>query len=256
LLNEELLMTFDIDDEHLLDDMQMVESLSQRCSKTGLEKQSFCQEPSRRTSTCQNCLDPEQMNVSSDSEDLKRSARITELREVHFILCDASQLTNSIFQVQILVGFIEIFVEVTLCLYASLTYVTGLFTCKLYSPTKWSVLGMFLMWTTIHLSKLIAVTTSCHGASEQANRAAVLVQKLLVVQSLCPETTYELRLFSQQLLQRKARFSACGFFPIDFTLLYSMAGSVTTYLIILLQYTGEDMSSLREVCNKTFNKPV
>jgi hypothetical protein len=263
VLNEDLLMVFDIENEPILDDMQLVEYISQEASKTELEEKTFCQEPLHQTSTFEGLkyLDSKhrhsvQINALSDSEDWKKSVKITTLREVHFILCDASELTNSIFQVQILVGFIEIFVEITLCLYASLTYVTGLFTCQLYSPSKWNMLGAFLVWATLNLFKLIAVTASCHGASEQANHTAVLVHKLLVGLSLYPETTAELQLFSQQLLHRKVRFSACGFFPIDFTLLYSMAGSVTTYLIILLQYTGEDMGSLIELCNKTFNKTV
>jgi hypothetical protein len=256
VLNEDLLMVFDIEDEPILDDMQLVEFLSQKLSRTKSEEQTFCQDSLCQTSTFEGQSNPEQLNVSSDSEDWKRSVKITELRTVHSVLCDATELTNSIFQVQILVGFVEIFVEITLCLYASLTYVTGLFTCQLYSPYKWNMLGVFLMWATMHLSKVIAVTASCHGASQQANRSAVLVQKLLVVQCLCPETTAELQLFSQQLLHRKARFTACGFFPIDFTLLYSMAGSVTTYLIILLQHTGENMGSLIELCHKNFNKTV
>jgi hypothetical protein len=256
-------MVFDIEDELVLDDMQLLESMSQTASKTGLEEQTSCQESLHQTSTFEglNHLDSkhsnsEQINELSDSEDGKRSEKITILREVHFILCDACELTNSIFQVQILVGSIEIFLEITVCLYGSLTYVTGLFTCELYSPSKWNMLAVFIMWTTMNLSKLIAVTASCHAASEQANHAAVLVQKLLVVQTLYPKTTAELQLLSQQLLHRKVRFTACGFFPIDFTLLYSMAGSVTTYLIILLQYNGEDMGSLTELCNKTLNKTV
>ena len=33
---------------------------------------------------------------------------------------------------------------------------------------------------------------------------------------------FQLRLFSLQLLHRKVKFTACGFFPLDFTLLYSV----------------------------------
>ncbi|KAJ9600499.1 hypothetical protein L9F63_009269 [Diploptera punctata] len=42
--------------------------------------------------------------------------------------------------------------------------------------------------------------------------------------------------FSLQLLHRKVQFTACGFFPLDFTLLYSIVGAVTTYLVILIQF--------------------
>lgn len=263
VLNEDLLMVFDIEDEPILDDMQLVESLSLKFSNTKLEGQTLCQGSLHQSSTFEghNCLhskqsNSERINISPSSEDWRRSVKIRKLREAHSTLCDAAELTNSIFQVQILVGFVEIFVEITLCLYATLTYVTGLLTCQLYTPSKWNMLGVFLMWAAMHLCKLIVVTASCHGVSQQSNRSAVLIQKLLVVQWLCAETTTELNLFSQQLLHRNARFTACGFFPIDFTLLYSMAGSVTTYLIILLQYTGEDLGSLIELCHKTFNETL
>ncbi|XP_069677283.1 putative gustatory receptor 28b [Periplaneta americana] len=69
----------------------------------------------------------------------------------------------------------------------------------------------------------------------QANRTAVLVHKLLS-KTKDPEVREELQLFSLQLLHRKVQFTACGFFPLDFTLLYSIVGAVTTYLVILIQF--------------------
>lgn len=251
-LNEDLLAVSGIESEHVLHDMQLLKATSQKMSENGLEGETVCQQSLHGLNTTHN--HSEQTSELSDTEDLKRSEKVTTLRIVHSILCDASELTNSIFQFQILVGFIEIFVEITLCLYACLTYVTGLLTCQLYNPSRWNLLGLFLMWASMNFYTLIAITTSCHGTTEEANRTAVLVHKLLVAQSAYPETTAELRLFSLQLLHRKLHFSACGFFPIDFTLLYSMAGSVTTNLVILLQYSGEDVGSLIELCNKPFNK--
>ncbi|KAJ9583546.1 hypothetical protein L9F63_022109, partial [Diploptera punctata] len=47
---------------------------------------------------------------------------------------------------------------------------------------------------------------------------------------------FQLELFSLQLLHQKIQFTACGFFPLDFTLLYSIVGAVTTYLVILVQF--------------------
>ncbi|XP_021930650.1 putative gustatory receptor 28a isoform X3 [Zootermopsis nevadensis] len=47
---------------------------------------------------------------------------------------------------------------------------------------------------------------------------------------------HSLEVFSLQLLHRKVHFTACGIFPLDFTLLYSIFGAVTTYLVILIQF--------------------
>nr|CAD7267280.1 unnamed protein product [Timema shepardi] len=45
-----------------------------------------------------------------------------------------------------------------------------------------------------------------------------------------------LRQFSLQLLHSKLHFTACGLFPLDYTLIYSIVGASTTYLIILVQF--------------------
>ncbi|KAL2746798.1 gustatory receptor for sugar taste 43a-like [Vespula maculifrons] len=45
----------------------------------------------------------------------------------------------------------------------------------------------------------------------------------------------EIRNFTIQLLQNRLTFTACGFFDLDHSLIYSSIGLITTYLIILLQ---------------------
>ncbi|KAJ9588174.1 hypothetical protein L9F63_018438, partial [Diploptera punctata] len=91
---------------------------------------------------------------------------------------------------------------------------------------------MFVIWAGVRMLKLICLTTSSQMASGEANRTRVLVQKLL----LSSDTECNnLRYFSNQLLHYKLRFTACGFFTLDSTLLQSVAAAVTTYLVILLQ---------------------
>nr|CAD7570327.1 unnamed protein product [Timema californicum] len=51
-----------------------------------------------------------------------------------------------------------------------------------------------------------------------------------------PVVKHEIELFMMQLLHRKVTFTAFDFIPIDFTLLYSFFGAVTTYLVILIQF--------------------
>nr|CAD7580834.1 unnamed protein product [Timema californicum] len=44
-------------------------------------------------------------------------------------------------------------------------------------------------------------------------------------------------MFSMQLLHRKVRFTACGFFPLDYTLLYSVrhvGWSVCMFVLLML----------------------
>jgi hypothetical protein len=48
----------------------------------------------------------------------------------------------------------------------------------------------------------------------------------------------QLEMFSQQLLHTREQidFTASGLFPLDMTLLHSVVGAVTTYIIILMQF--------------------
>ena len=255
ILNEDLMTVFDVENENILDDRQLLGAKSKIVSRPVLEGQTACEESPHQSSTFEhlNHMNTEYIKELPDTEDRERSVKITVLRRAHSVLCDASELVTSMFHVQSLVGFIEMFIEITLSLYATLTYVTGLLTCQLYSPSKWNVFGVFLIWATMNFAKLVAVTASCHSACQHANRTAVVVHKLLVAQSVHPETTEELQLFSQQLLHRKCHFSVCGFFSIDLTLLYSMAGSITTCIVILLQYTGQEMGRVIESCNTSNN---
>ncbi|XP_059621190.1 putative gustatory receptor 28b [Phlebotomus argentipes] len=45
--------------------------------------------------------------------------------------------------------------------------------------------------------------------------------------------------FSLQILQEKRPISVCGMFNVDNTLLYSMISSMTSYLILLIQFQME-----------------
>ncbi|XP_021920102.1 putative gustatory receptor 28a isoform X3 [Zootermopsis nevadensis] len=96
---------------------------------------------------------------------------------------------------------------------------------------EWVMTGM-LGW---YVLKLGGIVWACASTAREANRTAVLVHKLLS-KTRDPGVKEELQLFSLQLLHRKVQFTACGFFPLDFTLLYSIIGAVTTYLVILIQF--------------------
>ncbi|EFN69927.1 Putative gustatory receptor 28b [Camponotus floridanus] len=72
-----------------------------------------------------------------------------------------------------------------------------------------------------------------------AKKTAVLVSQLLSVDH-DREGIKQLEIFSLQLLHRPLEFSACGLFTLDRTLVTSIAGAVTTYLVILIQFQKDD----------------
>jgi gustatory receptor len=91
-----------------------------------------------------------------------------------------------------------------------------------------------MCWALTQFFLLFCVTGSCNAASGEANRSAVLLQKLLLTE-LHPDTAEEVQLFLQQVSNRKVRFRAWDFFTINYTALGSIVGAITTLLVILVQ---------------------
>jgi hypothetical protein len=77
-------------------------------------------------------------------------------------------------------------------------------------------------WLLLTSFKLISITVPCQSATTEAENTAVLMQKLLLVRHFDQDTVTELRLFSQQLLQRKLKFTAFGFLSFDYCLLFAI----------------------------------
>nr|XP_014287606.1 putative gustatory receptor 28a isoform X2 [Halyomorpha halys] len=44
-------------------------------------------------------------------------------------------------------------------------------------------------------------------------------------------------------MKREVVFTACGFFPLDYTLVHSMIAAATTYLVILIQFGDQSNSN-------------
>jgi hypothetical protein len=159
---------------------------------------------------------------------------IRNLREIYDDLCDISVHINSMYGLQILleigVSTAELISAVYLTLYAILasqneTAITVSKTAKLT-----------LAWLLLIFFKLISITAPCHSATNEMENISVLVQKLLLRRNFHQDTIAELQLFSQQLFQRKVKFTAFRFLHLDYSLLLTIIGGATTYLVIVAQY--------------------
>ncbi|XP_055642079.1 putative gustatory receptor 28b [Toxorhynchites rutilus septentrionalis] len=69
----------------------------------------------------------------------------------------------------------------------------------------------------------------------ECKRTATVIHKVICYGSHDKQTLKELRIFSQQLWHHTPKIS-CGLFAFEWELFYTMAGSLTTYLIILMQF--------------------
>jgi gustatory receptor len=125
-------------------------------------------------------------------------------------------------------------VEIILSSYVLLATLLG------FQNVETNAIGQFISlmtaWLIHYAFKLISITAPCQSATTEAENTAVLVQKLLLARHFDQDSVTELQLFSQQLLQRKMKFTAFGFLSIDYSLLFTIIGGVTTFLVVAMHF--------------------
>ncbi|XP_067005900.1 gustatory receptor for sugar taste 43a-like [Anabrus simplex] len=108
-----------------------------------------------------------------------------------------------------------------------------------YGNTDPSFLFLQLAWIVAHVLKLFLIIQPCSATCNEARRTGTLVAQLL---NNCHDSSIkkQLETFALQLIHQRVEFSACGFYTLNFPLIASIAGSVTTYLVILIQFQASD----------------
>ena len=172
-------------------------------------------------------------NISNQNSWLQtEKLRFRALRIIWDVLCDISSSVNSMYGLQILLCIVSAFIEITTNLsYSIISLKENVFAkeelyLKVVTP---------IMWALVQFLLLFWMASSCSAASGEANRSVTLLQKLLLLPELHPATAAEIQLFLQQVRDRKPNFTAWDFFTINYRLLGSTVGAITTYLVILVQ---------------------
>ncbi|XP_019877871.2 putative gustatory receptor 28b [Aethina tumida] len=164
----------------------------------------------------------------------------------HYRICNGARLLNWAFGLQILAS-----VSVTLAdilfqsyylyhiLFQKVPYVTALMILR---PVTW------LIDESIQTYLLVI---ACANLCDSANSTPVLLHHF---RNLINDIELEnhIQMYSLQMLHQKIKFTALGFFAIDYTLIYSIIGVVTTYLVIFIQFdqssTGE-LEATNDTCS-------
>ncbi|XP_016976781.1 putative gustatory receptor 2a [Drosophila rhopaloa] len=110
------------------------------------------------------------------------------------------------------------------------------------------------VWSAPHLSNVLVLSLLCDRTAQCATRLALCLHQVSVDLgnechnalvgifsapehlSIASPRSPQITQFSLQLLHQRLHFSAAGFFNVDCTLLYTIVGATTTYLIILIQF--------------------
>jgi hypothetical protein len=186
------------------------------------------------------CYNTKQYSTSNFTQNYwlhKGVLRFRALRVIHDVLCDISISANSMYGLQIFLCMMSAFIETA----ANISY--GAMSTKLGELTTEEFLcnvACPMLWALVQFLQLFWIAGSCNAASGEADRTGNLLQKLLLLPELHPSTLTEIQLFLQQVTNRKLRFTAWGLFTINYTILGSIVGAITTLLLILVQLQKDD----------------
>ncbi|KDR17365.1 hypothetical protein L798_08332 [Zootermopsis nevadensis] len=157
---------------------------------------------------------------------------------IHYALCDMADCVNSMYGLQILVDFTVSFITLTTCIYFCIRFIIQIHLQSEISESEGitRAIGISVVWLTLVIIRLVAITASCSATTAEANYTAQVLQRILLEPGLHPHAMRNAQLFLQQVTNRPLHFTAWGFFIINYNLLGSIIATVATYLVILLQF--------------------
>ncbi|XP_066599276.1 putative gustatory receptor 28a [Prorops nasuta] len=150
----------------------------------------------------------------------------------HHLEISASLVTlNDTFTLQLLITVTMTFIEVTFSLYFFLLHRRNEKGINLELQIWYSYFSTSILYYSI---KFLLIIFVCEMSRAKALKLREIVYELILSTNDTSVRT-ELQLFSQQLMQLEDTFTAKGF-NIDTSLLTMIIGSISTYLLILIQF--------------------
>lgn len=171
---------------------------------------------------------------------------LDNLREICYKLFIMSQSINRAFGLSTLINITNDFITITLNNYfIFVAFQQFTYKSKIKAVESFS-------WSVPHYINIILLSTCCHFTVLSNNKIGMLLHRIKFKFSNAEQSTFVSH-FSIQLLQQKINFHAFGFFSIDFSLLYAISATVTTYLVILIQFYLSERSKGSETDFNTVN---
>ncbi|XP_026476011.1 gustatory receptor for bitter taste 66a-like [Ctenocephalides felis] len=157
---------------------------------------------------------------------------VDRLVDLHERLCEMSVHIDKIYSLEILLSIGHAFVMVTSQLYFG--YLSFAWKDRTYAlPTEDLVTP--ILWAAYMLIDIVSISSACSKAKLAAKRSSVIMHK--IANHIDTEQVYtKINHISIKMKNHIVSFTAGGFFAVDMTVLYTMAGAVTGYLIILIQF--------------------
>ncbi|XP_034238825.1 uncharacterized protein LOC117643822 [Thrips palmi] len=156
---------------------------------------------------------------------------VRRLAKAHAMLCEAMEAVSTRYGPPLAVDMVGVLLNLVITSYFSLEDLLP------FSPPgdDGTLTFMEMVFAMLHLGRIVMLVEPGSSANREAERSAVLVGYLC---STVPHGSlmYEqLKAMSTQLHHQRPAFTHCGVIELDRSLIVSIVGSVTTYLLVLLQ---------------------
>ncbi|KAL1397620.1 hypothetical protein pipiens_009623 [Culex pipiens pipiens] len=160
--------------------------------------------------------------------------QIVILRERVYIL---AQRLNKAYSYQMLIIFTLISILILNQFYFLSTSVNRYARYSVDVSSRLSVAVLFMCILNFH--EAYKVADVCEQAIEESRATADILHKFNAL-NINPELKKNIELFLIQLLHHPLKFTACGMFSLDYTVIFSIITSTASYLIILMQFDLAD----------------
>ncbi|KAI4489538.1 hypothetical protein M0802_011073 [Mischocyttarus mexicanus] len=181
----------------------------------------------------------------------KNIIKLKQIREIHLELIKCAKNINNAYGLHILMSISTGFILIVAVCYNAYNFVKA----SNYTQHPFQMYA-FSYWIFHNGFKIFVISYVCSSAATEFHKDSLY--EIIILPSffflhatntgdiLCelyePSTSKEFRKeihnFTLQLIQNQLSFTACGFFDLDNKLIYCIIGSVTTYLVILIQIGG------------------
>ncbi|XP_059612729.1 putative gustatory receptor 59f [Phlebotomus argentipes] len=156
---------------------------------------------------------------------------IESLRKVHRDLARTAEMAIRNFSILILTTLTACFLILSIQLFALYQMFEN------YARTNFFLLTYTVLWIFLHGGKIVMIVYfSCSFTREKHRTGQVLYHMEIRRQFQSDSLQNTVSKFSMQIIHEPKNLSACGIIDLDLSLLNTIVGSLTTYLVILIQF--------------------
>ncbi|KAK3917231.1 Gustatory receptor for sugar taste 43a [Frankliniella fusca] len=158
---------------------------------------------------------------------------VHQLEDAHALLCSSALNVVSRYGPVLLIDVLNLLMHFVTTSYFFLSVLV--LDVKLQWYHFESYVTLQSLWMLAHLSRLVLLVLPCSCVKEEANKTGALVGTFLNTLHPSSYSRRQLEMFSMQLMHQRVTFSPCGLFELDLSLVVTLLGAVTTYLVVLMQ---------------------